>query len=208
MGLGWGCRTSPMLDFQGTVQYRYTVPVRVSRLRPCVFLPPPNCSHAKNTRQPKRLGPRGGCRGVHRGARRAEIAPPNQIELETDGTPALGLGPLIFGCPEGSSARFFLLHASVKFSKSDLSLTTPERCVPRAARFAARDRARGMGSPFGIVVGECRSDPGRALAAPPEEAADALQGRLRARRVPEAVPPARVTCVVLVVYSESDTGSR
>ena len=69
-----------------------TGPVRLSRLRPklrpCVFLPrvlyrfaasPPNCRHAKNTRhEPK--GARGGCRGVHRGARRAEIAPPSLIE--------------------------------------------------------------------------------------------------------------------------------
>ena len=34
----------------------------------------------------------------------------------------------------------------------------PRQRVPRAARCAARDRARGMGSPFGSVVGECRSD--------------------------------------------------
>ena len=70
------------------------------------------------------------------------------------------------------------------------------------AQPSPHDAAATQGvAPRSTSQGDLTYQAGRALADPPEEAADELQGRLRARRVPEAVPPARVTCVVLVVYS-------
>ena len=70
-----------MLDCQGTVQYRYCTGACVPAPAVCLFtagtvpVRPPTADTRKT-----QGNPRGGCRGVHRGARRAEIAPPSLIE--------------------------------------------------------------------------------------------------------------------------------